>query len=143
MSTPSVPSLLPDKLYSLNQFTSHTIQVTRLARFSCRLAELHSVCWLPCCDLPPSSFSLSLSSLLSLSHCPPPSLSLTVLPPSPQTKLIFWTDYQKILPTPELYTSDAVKATISLHPIKDPLLMYRVHQYMHELRSGHQFRTPV
>ena len=61
-----------------------------------------------------------------------------------QTRLIFWTDYQKILPTPELYTSDAVKGTISLHPIKDPRLMYRVHQYMQELRSvGHLFRTPL
>ena len=58
----------------------------------------------------------------------------TCLLPPLQTRLLFWTDYQRIMATPELYTSDVVKGTISLHPIKDPLLMYRVHQYMQELR---------
>ena len=66
-------------------------------------------------------------------HSPPlPSLPSRHTPL--QTRQIFWTDYKKVLPNPELYTSEPVKATISLHPIKDPHLMYRVHQYMQELR---------
>ena len=47
---------------------------------------------------------------------------------------LFWTDYKRILPTPDLYTSPSVERAISLHPIKDPKLMYRVHQYAQELR---------
>ena len=47
---------------------------------------------------------------------------------------LFWADYDKILPTGELYTSKAVQLAISLHPIKDPALMIRVHQLMKELQ---------
>ena len=54
--------------------------------------------------------------------------------PSTQTSTLFWTDYHKILPTPDLYTSDEVKKAITLHPLKDPKLMIRVHQYSQELR---------
>ena len=47
---------------------------------------------------------------------------------------LFWTDYKRILPSPELYRTEDVKKAITLHPLKDPKLMYRVHQYLQEVR---------
>ena len=46
-----------------------------------------------------------------------------------------WTDYKPhIIPTDEFYRSDKVKSAITLHPLKDPNLMYRAHQYALEMR---------
>ena len=46
---------------------------------------------------------------------------------------LFWTDYKRILSTPEMYTHSDVVTAITLHPLKDPQLMYRMHQYAQEL----------
>ena len=51
-----------------------------------------------------------------------------------QTKSLFWTDYEKVTKSDKLYTSAAVLAAITIHPIKDPNIMLRVHQYLEEVR---------
>ena len=51
-----------------------------------------------------------------------------------KTPVLFWTDYKRILATDKLYTSESVKNAITLHPLKDPELMYQVHQYIKELK---------
>lgn len=48
--------------------------------------------------------------------------------------IIFWTDYKKVLATSDMYTDDRIKRAITLHPLKDPKLMHKMHQYALELR---------
>lgn len=52
-------------------------------------------------------------------------------------------DYSKQLVTEKLYEMAAVKSAITLHPLKDPVQMYRVHQYILELSTAqlHQEAT--
>ena len=45
-------------------------------------------------------------------------------------------DYSKELVTEKLYEMDSVKSAISLHPLKNPVHMYRVHQYILELSAA-------
>ena len=63
--------------------------------------------------------------------------------PPPQTSILFWTDYKKVLQSPELYTNEDVKKAITLHPLKQPELMYRVHQYLLELRLKNLLQNAI
>ena len=45
-------------------------------------------------------------------------------------------DYSKDLVTEKLYEMDSVKSAITLHPLKNPIHMYRVHQYILELSAN-------
>lgn len=58
-----------------------------------------------------------------------------------ETSVLFWTDYKKIIPTKELYSSSSVRKAITLHPLKDPRLMYRMHQYAQQLRLDRVMKT--
>jgi len=45
-------------------------------------------------------------------------------------------DYSKELVTEKLYEMESAKSAVTLHPLKDPAHMYRVHQYMLELSAS-------
>ena len=78
---------------------------------------------------PTSPLSLSLSV-----PPPPPPLSLSSPSLPLQTMWLFWTDYNSTLIADRLYTSEEVKVALTLHPIKDPNAMLRVHLYLQQLR---------
>ncbi|XP_065896500.1 chondroitin sulfate synthase 3-like isoform X2 [Dysidea avara] len=50
-----------------------------------------------------------------------------------QTRDLFFMDYSKEMVTDQLYQMDSIKTAITLHPLKEPSHMYRVHQYILEL----------
>ena len=45
-------------------------------------------------------------------------------------------DYSKEMVTEKLYEIDSIKSAVTLHPLKNPIHMYRVHQYILELSAA-------
>ena len=52
-------------------------------------------------------------------------------------------DYSKELVTEQLYEMESVKSAVTLHPLKSPIHMYRVHQYILELSAVQLQQTAI
>jgi len=49
---------------------------------------------------------------------------------------LFFMDYSKDMATDNLYKMESIKKAITLHALKDPVHMYRVHMYVLELKAN-------
>ena len=60
-----------------------------------------------------------------------------------QTRELFFTDYPKVLVSEQLYEAESVKTAVTFHPLKNPIHMYRVHQYIMELLTAQLQQTAI